>query len=67
MVKLTGLWKLKTAKGQTFLAGQLGVAKVLIFKNGSKRSDKEPDYNLYIDEVKPAAGGADKGSAENRR
>jgi hypothetical protein len=51
LLKLTGLWKGKTDKG-TFLAGKLGVARLLIFKNNRKQKDNEPDYIAYLGRVR---------------
>lgn len=48
MVKLTGLWKNETKEGETFYAGNLGNARVLIFKNQYKEESKHPDLNLFI-------------------
>lgn len=48
MVKITGLWKNKTAKGDDYLTATLGMAKILIFKNGYKEKETDPDYNMYF-------------------
>ena len=49
MIQLTGLWlnQSKTT-GEKYFSGNLGGAKVLIFKNKHKTEEKHPDYQLYI-------------------
>lgn len=46
--KLTGLWKNKGKDGKTYLSGSLGVSALMIYPNGFKRSDKDPDYVAYL-------------------
>ncbi|MBI3987777.1 MAG: hypothetical protein HY343_12700 [Lentisphaerae bacterium] len=48
LIEITGLWSGKTASGETYFSGSLGRARILIFKNGFKTSDKHPDYRMYI-------------------
>ena len=59
MMKLTGLWKSKTKDGKTYLSGNLGNIKVLVFTNDYKKKDSDPDYNLFFapkeEKDKPAA------------
>jgi hypothetical protein len=58
MINITGLWLNKSDKGETYMAGNVGYgARVLIFKNKSKRGDKDPDYNLVIAERKRDSDG----------
>lgn len=47
MIKLSGLW-LNEKNGQKYFSGNLGDAKVLIFKNKYKTDEKHPDFNLYL-------------------
>lgn len=48
LLKLTGLW-LKKGKNGVFCQGQLSPwANILIFENKYKRSDKDPDFILFI-------------------
>ena len=52
-VQLTGLWK-KEGKNGSFLAGNLNVrSSLLIFPNGYKQKDSDPDYIAYIAENDP--------------
>lgn len=62
LVKLTGLW-LNDGKAGKYMAGNLGGARVLIFKNNKKQKDSDPDYALYIAPAKPKKdqAGAPKG------
>ncbi len=46
--KLTGLWKNKSSKGKPYMAGNIGLARVLVLPNNYKEKDTDPDYNLYI-------------------
>jgi hypothetical protein len=49
--KLTGLWKNKDKKGNTFLSGTLNaITNLLIMPNTFKKEgdDKAPDYYVYI-------------------
>jgi hypothetical protein len=49
MIRLCGLWKNKSEKSGTYLSGRLGNnAKVLVFQNKHKKTDKDPDYVLCI-------------------
>lgn len=52
-IKITGLWKHKTKGGQTYLSGALsGITQISVMPNAYKRNDKDPDYLVYIREVK---------------
>lgn len=53
MISLSGLWLQKTKDGKQYMAGTLGGARVLIFKNDKKTSPNQPDYNLFLAENKP--------------
>ncbi len=61
--RVSGLW-LKDGKKGKFMSGQTDAeipagAKLLIFKNDKKSSDKQPDYHLYcVAEDGAEAGGA---------
>lgn len=58
LVKLGGLWRNQTKDGKTYLSGNFGGAKVLIFPNGFKTEDNQPDYTLSITQVQPKKDGA---------
>lgn len=48
-IKLTGLWEKKDKKGKSYFTGSLnGSARLVIFPNGFKEKDTEPDYIAYI-------------------
>src|SRR4051812_614139 len=61
--RVSGLW-LKDGKKGKFMSGQTDAeipagAKLLIFKNDKKSSDKQPDYHLYaVNEDGAQAGDA---------
>ena len=52
LVRLGGLWK-NTKDGKTYLSGSFGGAKVMIFPNGFKEKDEDPDYTLCVAPNKP--------------
>ena len=58
LVKLGGLWKNQTKDGKTYLSGNFGGAKVLIFPNGFKTEENQPDYTLSITQIQPKKDGA---------
>jgi len=50
MIKITGLYKSISKKGDTFLSGKtIDGVKYFVFKN-NKKKDNHPDYNLYIED-----------------
>lgn len=58
LIKLTGLWKSKTKNGVSLLSGSLNaVTSLLIMPNTFKKSEKDPDYYVYVkaNDKKPAA------------
>jgi hypothetical protein len=49
--KLTGLWKNKDKKGNTFLSGSLNaITQIMVLPNTFKqeKDGKTPDYYIYI-------------------
>lgn len=51
MVRIGGLWKNKAKSGISYLSGNLGAGRILIFPNRNKERDGQPDYELFIDGV----------------
>lgn len=48
-IKIMSLWKNTTKDGDTFLSGNFGNGrKVMIFKNTFKRTEKDPDFNVFV-------------------
>lgn len=47
-ISLMGLWENTDKNGNKYLSGNIGNAKVMIFKNTYKKAEREPDYRLYI-------------------
>ena len=45
---LTGLWQRTSQRGQEYLTGQLGQGTVLVFRNGHKDRDDDPDFVVYL-------------------
>jgi hypothetical protein len=55
MIKVTGLWRHKSAKGSEYLVGRLAGAKVLIFENRDRQSEDDPTHHLFFAEPTPSA------------
>ena len=53
MINATGLWVHKTKDGKSYMSGNLGGLRVMIFKNEHKTNPKHPDYRLVVAENKP--------------
>jgi uncharacterized protein (DUF736 family) len=47
LVKIGALWKQQGDKGD-FLSGKMGDARVLVFTNNYKETDKHPDFIIYV-------------------
>jgi hypothetical protein len=57
LIKLCSMWQ-RTRRGNTeeehfYLAGRLGNAKILGFRNHNKQSDADPDWNFFLTEPSP--------------
>ena len=51
MIKITGLYKATSKKGESFLSGKtIDGVKYFVFKN-TKTKDNHPDYNLYVEDT----------------
>ena len=48
LVALGGLWESTDKSGSPYFSGRLGMAKILIFRNRKKESEKQPDYMIYV-------------------
>lgn len=51
--KVTGLWQKTDKNGDIYFTGSFSQISVIIFKNGKKQKDSDPDYNLFFDKQKP--------------
>ena len=51
MVRIGGMWKNETKAGKTYLAGSFGGARLMVFPNGFKEKDSDPDYVLCISQA----------------
>lgn len=58
MIELSGLWESTDKNGNLVLSGNLGNARLVIFKNTYKEAENQPDFKLYLDKKKekPDAG-----------
>lgn len=50
MVKLAGLYEKTSQKGNRYFIGRLNGARLLMFANQNKQTDKDPDWFLYVQE-----------------
>lgn len=63
MIKLTGLWKATDKNGNTYLSGALnGITQLAVMPNTYKRSEKDPDYFVYVRETKRKKEGGSTGN-----
>jgi len=64
LVRLCGLWENETRNGDTFLGGNLGAARLILFRNGRKEKETDPDWIAYLSPGKrrdDGAGGGERG------
>ncbi len=55
MIALGGLWKNKSKAGRNYLSGKLSpTVKIMIFANGFKETENQPDYQMYLAPVEKA-------------
>ena len=47
-ISLGGLWANQMKDGSTYFSGSLGQGKIVIFPNGYKTKDTDPDYKMYL-------------------
>ena len=48
LVKIGALWSKRDKNKQMYLTGKLGDAQLLIFPNGYKENERQPDYLCYV-------------------
>lgn len=48
LVEIMALWENQSESGETYFTGRMGNAKVIVFKNKYKTSDKHPSYRVYV-------------------
>lgn len=67
-VKVASLWWNKMQDGNKYLAGNWGSTRVLIFPNGYKDGEKDPDFRMFlaqrIQQANPPAGNDVPGANE---
>ena len=47
-IQLTGLWKSTSKAGDNYLSGNLGSGRIMILTNKFKKTEKHPDYIMYL-------------------
>jgi len=47
-VRIGGLWLNQTKDGRSYMAGNFGQGRILVYKNDYKRGENDPDYVMYI-------------------
>ena len=64
LLKVTGVWKQKDKKGNTYLTGNLNqITRLTIMPNDFKKEgDKAPDYYVYMSMNKKKEGAEEKAS-----
>ena len=50
MKKICGLWIRETKDGRKYFGGDVLGFPILVFKNDHRKSDRDPEYWLYIAE-----------------
>lgn len=60
MIEIGAVWKQTSKKGETYLAGKLGNAKLIILANDKKGNEKAPDYRILVAEPANSEEGAAK-------
>jgi len=69
LTRLCGLWQNETKTGGMYLSGNLGAARLLVFPNGRKNTDRDPDWIAYVapgkrrDDEGAGGGGPSSGSS----
>jgi uncharacterized protein (DUF736 family) len=62
--KLGAFWKKKSKNGKTFLSGVIKIddkeTKITCWPNDKNGNEKRPDFNIYLDDYKPAAKSDDQ-------
>ena len=48
MEKIGALWLKESNKGNKYLTGTVNGKRVVVFKNTKKKSDKSPDYQIFL-------------------
>jgi hypothetical protein len=69
MEKLGALWDRKSPKGNAFKGGKINKdiragTKIIIFENGYKNKDSDPDYYIYLYEDRQGGGKGRSGGDE---
>jgi hypothetical protein len=64
MLKVTGLWRKTSGKGNEYFVGRFGSVKVIILENRQRNGENEPSHHLFfVDGEKPRAASAPAQSA----
>ncbi|HYF55621.1 MAG TPA: hypothetical protein VEA41_15320 [Salinarimonas sp.] len=61
-VRLGGLWSNTSKAGKKYLSGKLGGLKFIAFEVAVKKSEKSPDYELYLVEEDKKPEGMQSGT-----
>ncbi len=48
LVEIGALWISEARTGRAYLSGRLGNARLLVFRNKFKETDKHPDYKVFV-------------------
>lgn len=48
LTEIGGLWVKHNKNGEEYYTGRLGNSNLILFKNKNKKTDKEPEFRLYV-------------------
>lgn len=48
LIELCALWQKEDKNGNTYFTGSLNGLDVVVFHNGKKTSDNQPDFRVYL-------------------
>lgn len=51
LLPIVGLYEKTSKNGDTFFTGKIGMSDVVVFRVKNKKSDKSPDWMMYVQEA----------------
>lgn len=64
-IRIGGLWKNKTKDGKSYLSGNFGTCRILVFPNEKKEKESQPDFSIHLVENKPKENGGKASSGDD--
>ena len=62
LLKLTALWKGEAKDGRTYLAGNLGDARIFVMSNKYAKSERDPSHFVFLAQQDKRRGKATGGT-----